>query len=190
VNKRGGGVGSYLRNDYSGSKITEPSSLKKSIECIFIEIVSIDSNVIVGSVYRPPGSDVADFNYEFSVLLSAINEGRPKPKLTIIARYYNLDLLQSDCIAHIGDFLINVLSHSFLPLIRYPTRITQNSATLFDNIFVNYVYHDIDSAIIYSDISDHSPIAVRVEFKFPRREQLCVPPLKRLYTVEHSIHTV
>jgi len=68
----------------------------------------------------------------------------------------------------------------FLPLFRYPTRITQNSAALLDNIFVNYVYHDIDSAIIYSDISNHLQIAVHIEFKFAPYKQFGQPPSKRL----------
>jgi len=46
------------------------------------------------------------------------------------------------------------------------------------------LYHDIESAIIYNDISDHLPIAVRIEFKFPPRKQFGLPPLERLYTVE------
>jgi len=50
----------------------------------------IDTNVKYYKLYLqlkrlslPPGSDVADFNSEFSALLSAIN--KVKPKLTIIA---------------------------------------------------------------------------------------------------------
>jgi len=62
VNKRGGGVGIYLRDNFFGSIITEVLMLKESIECVFIEIFSSDLNVIMGSVYQPPGSDVADFN--------------------------------------------------------------------------------------------------------------------------------
>ena len=50
-------------------------------------------------------------------------------------------------------------------MIQYPTRITQTTATLLGNIFVNNVYHDIDSAIIYNDISDHLPTAVRIYAK-------------------------
>ena len=69
--KRGGGFDIYLYNTFTCSLITEFFFLKDSIECIFIEIVSeTGPNVLVASVFRPSGSDVNYFNYEFSSLLS------------------------------------------------------------------------------------------------------------------------
>ena len=44
------------------------------------------------------------------------------------------------------------------PTITRPTRITQRSATLIDNIFVSSKLHrNFDSMIILDDISDHLP---------------------------------
>jgi len=103
--KRGGGVGIYLHKNFNCSLITEWSVLKDSTECVFIEVFSVKGpNVIVGSVYRPSGSNVADFNYEFASLLSAIKRG--KRKLTIIAGDYNLDLLSLTVMKLLVNFLI------------------------------------------------------------------------------------
>ena len=44
-----------------------------------------------------------------------------------------------------------------LPIISKPTRITDNSATLIDNFFINEPCN-FESGIIISDISDHFPI--------------------------------
>ena len=47
---------------------------------------------------------------------------------------FNIDLLNTEVNQHANDFLNNMLSSSFYPLISRPTRITCNSATLIDNI--------------------------------------------------------
>ena len=56
--------------------------------------------------------------------------------------------------------------HSFISLINRPTRVTQQSATLIDNIFTN-CYLNIENTfqcIIYTDITDHFPI-VHVDYE-------------------------
>jgi len=47
-----------------------------------------------------------------------------------------------------------------MPTILRPTRITQDSATLIDNIFTNALTEHIESAIVIDDLSDHLPIYV------------------------------
>jgi len=51
-----------------------------------------------------------------------------------------------------------MFSHSFLPLISQPTRITSHTATLIDNIFTNHLPHAVINGIFFTDISDHLPI--------------------------------
>ena len=46
----------------------------------------------------------------------------------------------------------------FCPTISKPTRITNYSATLIDNIITNIHEYPIKSGILYNDISDHFPI--------------------------------
>ena len=51
-------------------------------------------------------------------------------------------------------------SHSLLPCITKPTRVTAKSASLIDNIFCNGVLYDDHAftGILYTDISDHFPV--------------------------------
>ena len=44
------------------------------------------------------------------------------------------------------------------PLISLPTRITEKSATLIDNIFTTEVCSDVSSGLIFTSISDHLPV--------------------------------
>ena len=56
-----------------------------------------------------------------------------------------------------NDFLDSLASNSFIPYILHPTRITSHSKTLIDNIFSNYISHEIISGNITVTISDHLP---------------------------------
>ena len=49
-------------------------------------------------------------------------------------------------------------SRMFYPLINNPTRITEHTATLIDNIFTNRPENHLKSGILFTDISDHLPI--------------------------------
>ena len=166
--RTGGGIGIYLRSDFTYIVRNDISMTNGFIECLFVEIVQADGpNVIIGSVYRPPGTDVTLFVYEFIKILDVLSIH--KAKLVLIAGDYNLDLLKADTHAPTGEFLNCLLTHSFLPTIHYPTRITKNSATLIDNIFVNRPIIDSASAIVYSDISDHFPVVMHIPKKCGKR---------------------
>ena len=73
---------------------------------------------------------------------------------------YNINLFNIDKHAASQDFADAMFSHSFFPTITKPTRVTDKSATLIDNIFYNnYVQNSRSLAgILYTDISDHFPV--------------------------------
>ena len=68
--------------------------------------------------------------------------------------------MKSDDCEYSSRFCEQLFTSSFFPLINRPSRITQHTATLIDNIFTNDL-ELIDSSVnglIFSDISDHLPI--------------------------------
>ena len=73
---------------------------------------------------------------------------------------FNIDLLKSESCDYTCRFLEQMFTSSFIPLILRPTRITQHTATLIDNIFTNDIENIEDSTnrILFCDISDHLPI--------------------------------
>ena len=82
-----------------------------------------------------------------------------KEKELIIGMDHNLDLLKSSKHKLTQQFLDTLLDPDMLPTITRLTRITHQTATLIDSIFVSgKLYRNFDSAIILSDISDHLPI--------------------------------
>ena len=83
-------------------------------------------------------------------------------KTVLLAGDYNLDLKKCNTHSATEDFLNNLLAYSYSPTILHPTRISERSATLIDNIFVKSLCIGYDSIIIYNDISDHFPVAIHL----------------------------
>ena len=70
-----------------------------------------------------------------------------------------------------GTKTINMTGYYFnllYPLIDKPTRVTDSSATLIDNIFTNELCHNLTCGILFNDISDHLPIFVLCEYNIKR----------------------
>src|SRR5271167_1541617 len=86
-----------------------------------------------------------------------------KRKNIFLTGDFNLDLLKHDQHGPTKTFLNTMISNSFLPVIWRPSRITTNTATLLGNIFVNTEGSSLRSGIVYSDISDHLPVILKLQ---------------------------
>ena len=112
-------------------------------------------NIIVGVIYRIPGSDIDIFNYYINETLNKIKN---ENKSIFHMGDYNLNIMNNNTHALTDEFLNINISNSFLPLITKPTRITKTASSLIDNIFTNEIEEiNIKKGIIVSDISDHLP---------------------------------
>ncbi len=71
----------------------------------------------------------------------------------------NMDYLHISQHSHTADLFNTHISHGLIPVITRPTRITHQTATLIDNIYIK-VQGDtqIKSGIITTQISDHLPV--------------------------------
>ena len=155
------------------------------IECLFIELsLQGSKSILIGCIYRPPNSDLVKFNLEIDLILSMMKV--KKGQLVCIMGDFNIDLLKLTTEKPTQLFLNNMISHSMFPCIRNPTRITDNSATLIDNIFLNAINYEFSSAIVYSDISDHYPVIVYLKMN-TRHNMNTRPDYKRSYTPETII---
>ena len=68
---------------------------------------------------------------------------------------FNIDLIKYGDNHLIDSFYDHVSSHGFRPLILQPSRVSSNSATLIDNIFINDIQCFSKGGNIASSISDH-----------------------------------
>ena len=125
-----------------------------NIETIFIEIdkdlINKDKNCIVGVVYRPPDTNVKQFNEKISEILSNI---KTEKKLAYLLGDFNLNLLSIDKHKDTQDFIDAMYSFSMFPCITKPTRVTSRSVALIDNVYINDVLNEnAVSGISYTDI--------------------------------------
>ena len=103
------------------------------IESTFIEILNKKQALIIGCFYKHPKHEVKDFtnNHMMSLLDKLSNENKD----IMIMGDFIANLIKCNDDKNIGNFLDTMLSHSFLPFITTPTRITRNTKTLIGNIF-------------------------------------------------------
>ena len=75
---------------------------------------------------------------------------------------FNINLLTCENHPESNDFILMLNSFFLLPYILQPTRITERSATLIDNIFANTYSTNAISGNLVSKISDHLPQLLRL----------------------------
>ena len=154
-----GGLLIYVHNDY----YCEPITIKEDTigwENLFVKVrhKSTGSKAnIIGNIYRVPKELLSDFHLfqeEFDEALELLRTIRSP---IYLCGDYNIDLLKINTKDHYNTFYNNLTAAGYLPRISLPTRITNHSATLIDNIFSTELCNN-DSAVIVNHISDHQMI--------------------------------
>ena len=153
--KTGGGAALFISKTLSYRVRNDIMPSSSDYECVFIEIQRAHfRNVIVGIIYRPPGTKLDTFHLNFDHCLHTISS---ENKLCYLMGDFNVDFLK--CFEHqpTDDFVNTIFSYGFRPLIDQPTRITPHSSTLLDNILTNNDAN-ISAGILNTDITDHLPL--------------------------------
>ena len=154
--RRGGGVGFLLREDIifrRKESIEIPNA--KCFENIVIEVKG-KTNLLICSGYRPPNTDLIEFQEAYDRLLT--NMKKTKNVESIIGLDHNLDFIKQDIHLPTANFIENNLEHNMLLTITRPTRVSNTSATLIDNILISNKLHvNFKSGVLTNDFSDHMP---------------------------------
>lgn len=118
-------------------------------------------NYTVICIYRPPNTNMELFNQEIEILL---NKTTSKNK-SILLGDFNINILNTETHQPTANFNNILITCKFLPTINKPTRITEISSTLIDNIYTNIPLETVNSAIIYHALADHLPILISINSK-------------------------
>ena len=155
-----GGLIIYLNNKYNYSIHIKPD-VSEIWQGLFIKIQNPDNDKTfeIGNIYRPPkdnnsNTNVSQFIKEISPILQQMTNSNAH---SILVGDFNIDLLKVQEKNHFSDYLENLLSYGFHPTITFPTRFSDRSASLIDNIFSNNMLNISISGILFSNISDHLP---------------------------------
>ena len=104
-------------------------------------------------MYRHPHStNLDEFISYFNKCLSNLNK---ENKDIYITGDFNIDLLKYDNNPKYQEFYNLVTANGFLPQILQPTRITDSTMTLIDNIYTNNFSNDIYGGNLLLEIADH-----------------------------------
>ena len=160
---RGGGVSAFVSNKFTCTILHEFTAVLDFIETLFLKVSFGETSLVVGIVYRPPASDSNLFTDKLVSYIEYLR--RVNSCDLVLCGDFNLDLLAYRNSSDSQNFMNNLSSLSLIPLISKPTRITDSSATLIDNIFLSNP-SNFSAGTLLSDISDHFPIFVIVKSIF------------------------
>ena len=158
--KSGGGVAVMIKVDQTYRERPDLAIFKEGlIESVFIELVREGrKNDVIGVVYRPPGGNLVEFNKEMANILN-----KTKNDSCYIMGDFNVDLLKLNKHVPTTEFMSEFTTAGFFPLISLPTRLTDSTATLIDNIWTNNVSVQTRTGLITVRISDHLPVFSFIE---------------------------
>ena len=146
-----GGVGLYIKNSLTSNPRVDLDSCSDDFETIWVEIENKkDKDFLICCVHRHPSSNLTS---HFQNLLPKISSN----KLVFIMGDFNINLLDYASHTPTSDFINNFFSHSLLPCIHHPTRVSEYSASVIDNIYTNATNATITSCNILMQITDHFP---------------------------------
>ena len=155
ANRKGGGLGFLIRDDVIFRRKENLEINSKTFENIVIEI-KCKTNLLLCSGYRPPNTDLPEFLTSYNKMVNNLEAS--KHSESIIGIDHNLDFIKQHLHNPTKMFIELNIDSNMLPTITRPTRITNTSATLIDNLFISkQLQTNYKSGILLDDTSDHMP---------------------------------
>ena len=119
----------------------------------------LKQNAMVSSIYRQPSNKI-------DYVTNSINSMfKSKKGIVFMCGDLNIDLLDYEINNHTRHFFHLLFALTLFPLINRPTRLSNQHASIIDNIFSNAMNMNINCGIMMDDISDNSPFFIKVECK-------------------------
>ena len=151
-----GGVASYVKSNLDHFARNDLSILEDEFETIWTEIKNTKGqNVLCCCTYRHPITDINKFNNYIDNIVQKISK---ENKLLFIMGDFNVNFLNYESHNDTNDFINTMISHYLLPHILHPTRVTDHSATVIDNIFpiTHHMKLLVETSLVKFQITFHS----------------------------------
>ena len=148
-----GGTALYIKDKYDSFEITDLKIQNDNFESTWVEVVNkLSKNIVVASIYRHPRYNLTEFT---SYLETCLNKLIKEKKEIYLCGDFNIDLLLIENNSKYQQFYDMLCSYGFLPKITQPTRVTEYTSSLIDNIFSNNIIDDTKSGNILLTLSEH-----------------------------------
>ena len=144
----------YVKKSLDHLILSNLNTLEDEYETLWVEINNgpQSKNIICCCAYRHPDTDASKFIDYMESTLSKIEN---KNKIICVMGDFNLNLLNYETHTHTNDFVNSMVSNCLIPHILQPTRVTDHSATVTDNIFSNVTDYETTSGNILNQVADH-----------------------------------
>ena len=156
----------YIHESISFDNITPDIIISETFEVLAIKITKktkFDKDIIVANIYRQPNdlnSNILKFEEELDTTVNNLNK---KKHHIYLAGDYNINLLKIKERKSYEEFFDRMIQNGFLPKITTPTRITDHSKTVIDNIYSNKMDTDEKTCILLNHISDHQACIIGIK---------------------------
>ena len=141
--------------------------IPKLLESTFIEIESKKkANIVVGCFYKHPVMSTREFNKD--IMTNILNKINTEGKRLVLLGDFNINLLEYKVNNEVKNFVDILQSNLIAPTINLPTRISAQSSTLIDNIFISLFNSEIYAGNLLVGISDHMPQVVIISNEFEK----------------------
>ena len=149
-----GGIAMYVKKTHDHLILSNLNALEDEYGTLWAEIKTgpQSKNIICCCAYRHPDTDASKFSDYMESTLSKIEN---KNKIICVKGDFNLNLLNYETHTHTNDFVNSMVFHCLIPHILQPTRVTDHSATVIDNIFSNATDYETTSGNILNQVTDH-----------------------------------
>ena len=156
-----GGVTILVSDRINSDKKDNLCRNSASAEILAVEVDVGNESFTIFGVYRPPLGSVFFFSFrsEFSEILSREEQGN-----CILTGDFNIDILKDHLTQDEDDFIYDLKTKLFLPLISIPTRVTNTTATCIDHIYFNS-FVPCKFGVVNVAITDHFPVFISVPVK-------------------------
>lgn len=185
----GGGLAILVRKQYKPEIVKELTvTVPGQYESLFVKIPMGDRDLFLGELYRVPNSNISLFQEHVDKITSVC-----KGKNCILGADQNLDLLKHSNHKPTGKFLDSIIESELIPLIQKPTRVTHNSYSLIDNLYVSSnLVPDSKATILVEYLSDHFPCLAQLNWPFKREKHAKIVYTrklneKKLLSINHDL---
>jgi exonuclease III len=130
----GGGVCIYCKSDLDCNAVDITKyGIEKVIEACAAQMKIGNNIIILLCVYRSPSGNFQEFNKQLEIILKCLY--KPKSEI-ILCGDFNVNFLDNSSNVHQVVSLLQ--TYNLFRAVDFPTRITKESSTAIDNIFLDY----------------------------------------------------
>ena len=141
TNKRGGGVLIFIHKRLNCNLRNDLCVSDKDKEILTIEISrENDKNTLLSCCYRPPNDDSENLStfLQNSIIEKSVSEN----KIGYMIGDFNMNCLKYHENAKTKYFYDNTFEKGAIPIVNRPTRISEHSASLIDNILTTDIFNN------------------------------------------------